>query len=206
MITRSGAKPRGHFLSLKNGGCYIPWESPLERRAYLRLEFSQEYVAYKDYQRPIEITNGRDGPFRTYPDIAGKTQQAESHLIEVKDARKAAEPHVAWRLHDATIQLADRGIPYLVWTQELLDRQPTLARLEALYYFRRPREQKRLITELVHRGFMAYQNELTIGDLAKELGGPLSIIRLMANDLLLFDIDHPPTRDGAAVLRLPPDS
>ncbi len=87
-----------------------------------------------------------------------------------------------------------------MWTDALLKAEPLATHLELLWFFRRRGERTRLAANLRERGLLNQDLQTTFAELASALGGTLDLIRLMANDLLLFDLRKSPMASDAVVL------
>jgi hypothetical protein len=189
VVTRSGAKPRGYFTSTKCESP-LPFESNLEFIALTRFELDVGILSIVSHQTAEEVTDD-EGDFTAYPDYQTVSRDGVTTVIEVKPARKLCDREVSRRLKALRNHYETQGIEYRVVTDEQLKRNGAADALAELLAFRHRRERSRLLAMDVVAVALSDTTPRTLADLAEDLGSWTLVKRLLANDILDFDLDHP---------------
>jgi hypothetical protein len=186
VITRSGARVRGLFASLKSERL-IPWESPLEKDALLVLEFDSAVRRMREFQECLRI-GGNDGGFDAYPDFLVEPHDGAPFLLEVKSDFDAADERVRQRLDRVAAHLADASQRYVVMCEREIRLQPRLATLELLVTFRRPGAAAALRSQRDIADLLTEEPITSFASAQRRLRCRSRVLQLIANDLLSTDL------------------
>jgi hypothetical protein len=189
VITRSGARVRGLFASLKSERL-IPWESQLERDALLVLEFDHDVLRMREFQECLDISVG-DAAFRAYPDIFVEAVDSQPLIIEVKSDADAADENVRRRLALIGSHLSESCQRYVVWCEREIRQQPRLGLLELLATYRRPGARAHLRSQSDVLRLLQCGPQFSCGFAERHLGTRNRVLQLVANDLLTTDLTVP---------------
>jgi hypothetical protein len=189
VITRSGARIRGYFASVKSQ-CLIPWESPLEEQALIVAEFDPRVVRMRDHQYLIEV-EAEAGAFDAYPDFIFEYENEDPVVIEVKGDKEGRDPEVQARLADVARQISLDGGRYEIWPETEIRRAPRLSTLEYLRTFRRPRAGAYLIKQPGVTELLRWAGAFPLLAAAQRLRNRPLVMQLLANDLLHVNFDQP---------------
>ena len=189
VITRSGARVRGLFASLKSERL-IPWESQLERDALLLLEFDPAVYWMREFQECLDIRAGEEA-FRAYPDFFVEEIDGLPLIIEVKSDADAADQEVQRRLTLVAAHLAEMKQHYIVWCERDIRQQPRLGFLELLATFRRPGARAHFLTKPDVSQLLHCAPEFPCSTAERYLGTRNRVLQLIANDLLSTDLAVP---------------
>jgi hypothetical protein len=189
VVTRSGSMPRFLYPSLKSNRL-IPCESGLEFASNDQHEFDPNVAHYSEHQSH-ETIEGAAGPFDAFPDTKRFTRAGLCEIVEVKSESKLADPKTKTRLDDIRRHYASDGVPYMVWTERELHRNSVHRQLEELREFRKPGEHRRLLEMPEVSAALSQPLPKSLEDLAELLGGWKLVKRLLANDILVVDINDP---------------
>lgn len=133
LVTPSGDGVRGFFPSFKTGRM-VRFESLGERNAAALLEELDCVVTYRE--QPAREAWWDGGRLRRYtPDFRVETPLG-AVLVEIKTAADARRPRLRRRHICIRLSLAERGIPFVVWTERHV-RRPARARAHLLAAARR---------------------------------------------------------------------
>ncbi len=182
VITRSGARVRGYFASLKSNRL-IPWESPLEREALVIAEFDPRIVRMREHQQLIEI-NAEEDAFDAYPDFVFEYEDADPLIVEVKSDRHARDPETQARLTQIARHIELQGGRYEVQLEKEIRRLPRLETLEHLLTFRRPRAIAHLIERSGVAELLRWSGEFPLYAATQRLQSRPLVLQLIANDML----------------------
>ena len=200
VITRSGARVRGLFASLKSERL-IPWESALERDALLVKEFDRTVRRMREFQECLQIRTS-DAAFDAYPDFLVEPFDGPPFLVEVKSDVDASDENVRQRLHLVAAHLAEASQQYVVWCERDIRLQPRLSTLEMLITFRRPGADSVLRSQSDIAHLLADEPATTFALAARRLGCRSRVLQLIANDLLSTDLSHPISDDSVLTVAL----
>jgi len=189
VITRSGARTRGYFPSVKSNR-QIPWESPLERDALLVAEFNPRVLRMQEHQRRIAIDSTGD-PFVAFPDFIFDFEDEAPLTVEVKSDLDFRDPETQARLAQVANHLSRLGERYWVWTESDIRRSPRLELLEELLTFRRPGADVYLRERPGVAEVLRWSGSFSLIAASKRVQSRSLILQLIANDLLLADLDRP---------------
>lgn len=189
VVTGSKAAPSGYHPSIRSNA-HVPCESKLERKALQRLELDPTIKVFREHQTEV-IVNGPDGPFRAYPDFEAETIDGDFKIIEVKPARRAADPEIAARLEAIRQHYAAQDTEYIVLTDEELCANGVDCEISELIEFRKPGERDRLLQMPEVMVALGSPLPATLEDLAEDLGSWRMVKALIANDILAIDIRNP---------------
>jgi hypothetical protein len=189
VVTRSPLNVKGYFNSIKCA-CAMPWETPLERDAMLILEFDPHVTAFKQHQRATYIDDSMGG-FTTFPDIE-YVHSGRQCVLEVKRDIDLQNVNLQHRLQRIKGYFLAVGIDYQVWNTTVIRREPRLSNLKDLAYhrFRGGTAHLRGLTQIAP---IVSGQQLTLGDIAGSLGSWSAALTLVANDILVVDINQPLT-------------
>ena len=196
VITRSGARVRGYFASVKSYRL-IPWESPLEREALVIAEFDPRISRMREHQQLIEIDEEEDA-FDAYPDFVFEYEDADPLIVEVKSERHARDPEIQARLSRVAQHIELQGGRYEVQVESQIRRLPRLETLEHLLTFRRPRAFAQLIERSGVAELLRWSGEFPLYAAIQRLQSRPLVLQLIANDMLHVNFDEALT--NAAVL------
>lgn len=132
-ITRSGAKHTWKFPSRKMART-IYCESPLERDLACLLELDNDVISYSEQPVRLDYINNGTAHWHV-PDFAVQRRSGRE-LVEVKPARKAADPKIAARTAILIPLLAQHGIRYFVADERWIRTQPRLSNAKLLLRYR----------------------------------------------------------------------
>ena len=200
VITRSGARVRGLFASLKSERL-IPWESPLEHDALLVNEFDPTVRRMREFQERLRIGNDDTG-FDAYPDFLIEPVDGAPFLLEVKSDFDAADEHVRLRLNMVAAHLADESQRYLVLCEREIRLQPRLGTLETLRTYRRPGAAAALSSQADIADLLTEKTSTTFAIAARHLGCRSRVLQLIANDLLRTNLARPISDDSVLTVAL----
>jgi hypothetical protein len=189
VVTRSGSAPRFLYTSLKSNRL-IPSESELEFNSNNRHEFDPNVAYYSEHQRE-EVIEGTNDTFNAFPDTERFTKDGIHQVIEIKTEAKLADPKTKARLDDIRRHYAKNDVPYVVWTELELYRNDLHRQLEELKEFRKPGERRRLLALPAVNAALSQPLPDTLEDMAELLGSWQLVKRLLANDILVVDINDP---------------
>ncbi len=196
VITRSGARVRGYFASVKSYRL-IPWESPLEREALVIAEFDPRISRMREHQQLIEIDDEEDA-FDAYPDFVFEYEDADPLIVEVKSERHARDPEIQARLTRVAQHIELQGGRYEVQLESQIRRLPRLETLEHLLTFRRPGAPSHLIERRGVAELLRWSGQFPLYAASQRLQSRPLVLQLIANDLLHANFDEEFT--NAAVL------
>lgn len=201
VITRSGARVRGYFASLKNKRL-IPWESLLERDALLVMEFDEGISSIREFQEEICV-EASGGTFSAYPDFHTRLTNGEEEIVEVKADSALRNAAVTQRLSQIAAQLAVNGQRYRILAEAEIRKQPRLANLEILVAHRRPPWCRSIPHELENstRLLLECERPTTLREFSASVGGSARVLRFIANGLVRVDLNR--ELDLSAVVHLP---
>lgn len=190
VITRSGARVRGYFWSHKSRKL-IPWESILERKALLVMDSNPKIALIQSYQRKTFIEDGGGG-FTAYPDFIAYFDDGSSEIVEVKADSALRDADVLRRLSLIATHFSALGRRYRVMAEAEINLQPRLKNLETLETHRRPGLAARLSQDpLVQTLLKLPSSTTTLGFIQSRMGNVARAYELVANGLLLADLDKP---------------
>ena len=189
VVTRSGSAPRFLYVSFKSNRS-IPCESALEFISNDRHEFDPHIASYSEHQRQ-EVIEGTEGSFNAFPDTQRFTQAGLCEIVEVKSESKLADTKTKTRLADIRRHYAKDDVPYMVWTERELHCNNVHHQLEELREFRKPGERRRLLGMPEVSSALSQPLPESLEALAELLGGWKLVKRLLANDILVVDINDP---------------
>ena len=175
----------GYFYSCKNRRS-VAYESLLEKKCFLMLEFDEDIVSYEE--QPLKIEN-------YVPDVLAVTKDGKNVLIDVKYSEEAENPDekLSAKFDALKKYCGDRGWTFKIFTEKdvnepyfsnvsLIYRYASLKPDENILSFMKEREETN-IENLMARGFdishvyaLLVQGKLKT-DLRKELS-PESRIRI----------------------------
>jgi hypothetical protein len=187
VITRSPMNVRGYFISIKCARP-MPWETPLERDAMLILEFDREVTFFKQHQRATRVDDA-DGAFTTYPDIEF-VRTGRQCVLEVKRDIDLKNDELRSRLQRTKLHFLYQGVDYQVWNTTVIRQEPRLTNLKELAYhrFRGGATHLRSLPQIQNALGRPYR---TLGDIAENVGGWAAALTLVANDILVIDLEQP---------------
>jgi hypothetical protein len=188
VITRSGARVRGYFASVKSYRL-IPWESPLEREALVIAEFDPRIVRMREHQQLMEIDAEEDA-FDAYPDFVFEYEDADPLIVEVKSDRHARDPEIQARLTRIARHIELQGGRYEVQVEKEIRRLPRLETLEDLLTFRRPRAFGHLIERNGVAELLRWSGEFPLYAATQRLQSRPLVLQLIANDMLHANFDE----------------
>lgn len=189
VVTRSGSAPRFLYASLKSNRL-IPCESELEFISNDRHEFDPNITFYSEHQRE-EAIEGTEGAFNAFPDTERFTRDGVHEVVEIKSESKLANSKTKVRLDDIRRHYEKDDAPYIVWTERELHSNGVHRQLEELREFRKPGEHHRLLSLPEVNAVLSQPLPSSLEDLAELLGGWQLVKRLLANDILVVDINDP---------------
>jgi hypothetical protein len=186
VITRSGARTRGCYFSLKSSRL-IEWDSPLENDALHVMEFDDRIAFLRGHQEEIRV----DGLFIAFPDLFTELVDGTIEIVEVKDDFALTKPEVLQRLAQIAAHYERAGVRYRVMAEQEIRQQPRLRNLASLTTFRRPGMRARLLNDPQIRELLQLSHSTTLGYVSLTLGSPARARQLLANRLLLADFTLP---------------
>lgn len=195
VVTRSGLHVRGHFPSYKMGRM-VSWESQLERKCILYLEYSSAVLAYEEQPLVLEYSDGDGNARRAIPDFSVRLSDGSKLLLEVKPSEKLLRADLAEKLRAVGKAAREEGYSYLVVTDLELNQEPLLSNLKDLIHHRPP------ISDLVHyKEFMTClpRDGINAGEAASRVGGMVTLRRMQSLHLVHMNLRVPFNNDLAVM-------
>jgi hypothetical protein len=198
VITRSGARVRGYFFSLKSKAL-IPGESQLEFRACTLAEFDRSINALKAHQQQTTVQSSEQA-FDTYPDFSFAMKDGSNKIIEVKSDRELKDEQVIERLAQIKEHFGALGTDYEVWSETFIDQEPRKSTLDDLLFYRRPSTRSSLLKRRDYLDLKSRHTAVSFRKASECLGGHLEVHKFLANDLLAADLTVPLTDETSVTI------
>jgi hypothetical protein len=192
VITRSGARVRGYFNSMKSGRL-IPYESDNERTALMWLELNSTIASFDEHQSEI-LVQTQEGSFAAYPDFNVTGQDGETAILEVKPEAEQIKLNTSLRLAAIREHFEREGIKYSVVCGVALARPIGYETLRLLHQLRRPSIRRELIVWQPKLAKLC-RLERTLGQVSDAFGSWPLVLNLLANDFLIVDLSRSLTQD-----------
>ncbi len=186
VVTRSGRGIRGYNSSRKMAKM-IPWESTLERDAYLLFELSSAVERY--YAQPEKIQFEQDGLIHSYyPDTKLELSDGTIVYVEIKPRARLNKPEIKARMEAIRKYYESRpDTRFLVIDEHDIRSEPRLTNLKLLAYHLSHDDKEEISTWLQSLYLLTPK---TIAGAASVLGDIRIAYRLIARGYLRCDLSQ----------------
>lgn len=197
IVTMGPTKVVGKFPSMKSGKIH-EWESQLERDRMYQHEMDASVIVFQE--QPETISLAYDGRAHRYTPDLWVERTSGITVEEVKPADKVEK--YAALLDAAEEHYADRGISFIVVTEETIRQQPYLNNIKILARYRQWKID-RYAVDVLHDMF-AHGRALTFSDFENHLiaagHDPLTACACLAQGLVKTDLGQPFNRTSLVTL------
>lgn len=197
-VSRSKGRVVGHFASMKNNRS-VAWESQLELRACMRLEFSPSVASYQEQPATIYFP-AKNRMCRYTPDFEVKIHSGEIIFIEVKPLKRINNPTIKPILCAASAFLAHKGAQYRVLTEHELIDDDLLRNLALIKPYLSQKIDEKEITIVIN--WVRKQGRITLDDFVTFVGSIRKAYAFIAMGHVFVDLKAPISFD-TLILPLP---
>lgn len=192
VVTRSGKGVRGFNPSEKMASM-IPWESTLERDAFLLFEMSSLVLRY--YAQPEKLQYLLNGTtHRYYPDAKLELSDGTVAFVEIKPRARLDKPDIRERMEAVRQYYESKpDTKFLLMDEHDIRAEPRLTNLKLLAYHLSPKDSE---------GSSTYMESLhllppnTIAGAVSVLGDIRLVYQLIAQGYLHCDLSQPLSEDS----------
>ncbi len=197
-VTPSKGRVVGKMASRKNSRC-VHWESQLEYKAMLLMEFSNSVLSYDEQPETFVISNANP-TFRYTPDVRITMSSGVHAYVEVKPLSKVLRPEVKERLTAISDYFLSIGSEFLVLTEVEIEKRQTLETIRFLKPYARL-ELPEMLIAYVRAKLMELDREVSLQTFVNWFKDKKFAYACIAQNIAAIDLEK--ALCSATLIRLP---